>query len=100
MSKYELDKNEGPHAASRLTDQELEYLHRITSLEMAIRMDREAYTKHFKNVAEARMEINEMIEMLRKDRDRICFVAAVQADLKNLPLTTDAGDTDVYGLYL
>ena len=102
MSKqYEFDPNEGPHAASRLSDQDIEYLHRIISLEMAIRMQGEAYETHFHGVAEARKEMEELICQLRKDRDRMVFVASVQADLENLPLTRDEEEVEeTYGLYL
>lgn len=101
MSNFELDPNQGPHAASGLSDDELEYLHRIISLEMAIRMNEESYEKHFHNVAKARKEMDEMIQKLREDRERMCFVAAVQADIDSLPLTTDDdSDDQSYGLYL
>lgn len=101
MSDYQLDPSEGPHAASHLSDEELEYLHRITSLEMAIRMNRQAYEQHFREMAEARAELSEMVEQLRADRERMRFVAAVRADLESLPLTTGGANTNqTHGLYL
>ena len=103
MSKnYEFDPNEGPHAASRISDQDLEYLHRIISLEMAIRTDGEAYAEHFHGVAEARKQLDEHINQLREDRDKMHFIAAVEATLANLSLTTDEDEeeSESYGLYL
>ena len=41
-----------------------------------------------------------MIGQLRKDRDRMCFVSSITADLERLPLTTDQTDDEVHGLYL
>ena len=100
MSHYELDKEQGPHAASGLSDEDLQYLLRITSLELAIRMSSEDYTECFRNIAEIRKEMDEMIEALRKDRDRMAFVAEVTGDLERLQLTTDEEPDEAYGLYL
>lgn len=97
---YEIDPSNGPHAAANLSDEELDYLQRIISLELAIRMPQEAYERHFRQVAEARREADEMIAQLREDRERMRFVAAVRADLENLPLTTDRDGSETHGLYL
>lgn len=98
---YEIDPNSGPHAAANLSDEELDYLHRIISLELAIRMSRKAYERHFHGVAEAREAADEMVGQLREDRDRMRFVADVQADLERIPLTTDRDEADrPHGLYL
>jgi len=101
MSKFELDPNAGPHAASGLSNEELEYLHRVISLEMAVRMRREDYTRHFKGVADAREQQDEMIDKIRTERERMYFVASVTSDLENLPLTTDRkNENESYGMYL
>ena len=100
MSSYEINKDQGPHAASGLSDEDLQYLLRITSLELAIRMSSEDYTEAFHKIAEVRKEMDEMIEALRKDRDRMVFVAEVTADLERLPLTTDEEHDEAHGMYL
>jgi len=100
MSNFELDKERGPHAASGLTDEDLQYLLRIVSLELAVRMDTETYSESFHNIAEARKEMEEMILHLREDRDRMCFAASVTADLERLSLTTDNESDEAHGLYL
>lgn len=107
MSRFDIDPGDGPHAASGLSNDQLEYLHRIVSLEMAVRMKRDDFIQHFQNVVDARKDQDEMVKEVRKDRDRIHFVASVQADLENLPLTTDEEESQgegksgqSYGMYL
>jgi hypothetical protein len=93
MSRFELDPGDGPHAASGLSNDQLEYLHHIVSLEMAVRMKREDFIEHFQSVVDERKQQDDMVDEVRKDRDRIQFVASVRADLANLPLTTkEAGE--------
>ena len=60
MSNYEIDKERGPHAASGLSDEDLQYLLRITTLELAIRMSADDYTEAFHNIAEVRKEKDEV----------------------------------------
>lgn len=107
MSRFDIDPGDGPHAASGLSNDQLEYLHRIVSLEMAVRMKSSDFIAHFQNVVDARKDQDEMVKEVRKDRDRIHFVASVRADLENLPLTTDEEVSDgegrtgqSYGMYL
>ena len=100
MSSFELNKERGPHAASGWTDEDLQYLLSIVSLELAVRMETEKYSESFHNIAEAREEMDEMISHLREDRDRMCFAASVTADLEQLRLTTDNEADEAHGLYL
>lgn len=97
---YEVDPTNGPHAAANLSDEELDYLHRIVSLELAIRMSSESYQRHFHEIAAAREAAEEMVGQLREDRERMRFVTEVQADLARLPLTTDSGGSETRRLYL
>lgn len=89
MSHFHLEPGDGPHAASGLSNDQLEYLHHIVSLEMAVRMRREDFIEHFRKVVTARENQDDMVEEVRRDRDRMHFVTSVQSDLENLPLTTD-----------
>lgn len=100
MSNYELNREKGPHAASAISDDDLQYLLRIVSLELAIRTDSKIYSEQFHKIADAREELEEMIYELRKDRDRMCFVASISADLDRLHLTTDGDKDEAHGMYL
>jgi len=100
MSNFELNKEQGPHAASGMTDEDLQYLLRIVSLELAVRMEADQYGKSFHEIAEAREDMDEMIFHLRRDRDRISFVAAITADLERLSLTTDREVDEAHGMHL
>jgi hypothetical protein len=85
---FEIDPDDGPHAGAQLSNADVEYLHRVVALEMAIRMGREAYVMHFQGVAEELGSQEDMIEALRVDRDRMSFIAAVEADLAALLVTS------------
>lgn len=100
MSNFELNKDQGPHAASALEDEDLQYLLRIVSLELAIRMNADQYSESFQRIVEARKEMDEMISHLRKDRDRMCFVAEITADLEHLPMIADRDADEAHGLHL
>ena len=99
MKNFKLDPNEGPHAASRLSDEMLEYLHRITSLELAIRMSVEIYRERFRTIAEERKTNDAVIQRLRVEREQMRFAAEVQAGLDQLPLTTDMDSDQGFGMY-
>lgn len=102
MSSFDLDPAHGPHAASGLSNEQLEYLHRIVSLEMAVRMRKEDFIAHFEGLVNTRVDQDDMVDALRHDRDRMHFIASVQSDLENLPTTSDEeGSSDqAYGMYL
>jgi hypothetical protein len=92
---FEIDPNDGPHAGAQLSNADVEYLHRVIALEMAIRMGRETYMMHFHGVAAELGSQEDMIEALRVDRDRMSFIAAVEADLALLVTSeTVAADDD------
>lgn len=89
MKHFSLDPSEGPHAAGDLPDDLLEYLHRITSLELAIRTSAEDYEQRLLNLVDARDDMDPMLELLRHERDLMRFAVEVSADLDQLLLTTD-----------
>jgi hypothetical protein len=91
---FEIDPDDGPHAGAQLSDADVEYLHAVIALEMAIRMEREEYVRHFHGVAAARGSQEDMIEALRGDRDRMRFIAAVEADLEALLTTSETAAAD------
>jgi hypothetical protein len=91
---FEIDPDDGPHAGAQLSNAEVEYLHRVIALEMAIRMGREAYVRHFHDVAAALGAQEDMIGALRADRDRMSFIAAVEADLEALLMTSETVAVD------
>lgn len=100
MRQFDLAPENGPHAAANLTDEELDYLVRITSLELAIRTEAENFQDRYHHVAEARAENDQMIQRLRVERELMLFAAEVSADLEKLPLTTDKPKDNSHGMYL
>lgn len=94
MRRFEIDLDDGPHAASGLTNVQLEQIHRIVTLEMAVRMPRDDFVELLQSVAEARRAQDEMVGQIRHDRDLMRFEAAVLIDLARLPLTTEGEGRD------
>lgn len=86
MMIFNLDPTEGPHIASELTDQELEFLQQILSVELAIRLDKTAYQQRFRQIADHRPEMDEIVDDWRGQRDRMAFVDSVTSDLDQLPV--------------
>jgi hypothetical protein len=86
MVNFNLDPTEGPHIASELTDQELDFLQQVLAIELAIRLDEATYQKRFRHIAEHRPEMDEMVSDWRNQRERMVFVASVKADLDQLPV--------------
>ena len=86
MATFDLDPTEGPHAASRLSDQELDFLQQVVAVELAIRLEKKVYEQRFRRFAEHREEMDEMVADWRNQRDRMVFVASVTADLDQLPV--------------
>lgn len=86
MAIFDLDPTEGPHVASELTDEELEFLQQILTVELAIRLDRTVYQQRFRRIADHRPEMDEMVRDWRNQRDRMAFVDSVTADLDQLPV--------------
>lgn len=107
MSHIEIDFDNGPHAASGLKNEQLELMHRIVTLEMAVRMNRADFIELAERVADARRHQDELVDQVRRDRDLLQFEATVMTDLDRLPLTTEGEGSDGrynpdggYGLYL
>lgn len=86
MAIFNLDPSDGPHVASELTDEELEFLQQILSVELAIRLDKTAYQQRFRQIADHRPEMEGMVHDWRNQRDRMAFVDSVTADLDRLPV--------------
>ena len=86
MPIFELEPDEGPHAAAKLTDAELDFLQQVVAVELAIRLDRKAYEDRFRSIADHRAEMDDMVHDWRNQRDRIIFVTSVRADLDQLPV--------------
>lgn len=84
MVTFNFDPTDGPHIASELSDQELDFLQQVVAIELAIRMDGTSYQVRFHNIAEHRVEMDEMVCVWRRQRDRMRFVESVTADLDSL----------------
>ena len=102
MIRIEIDPADGAHAASALSNDELESLHRIVAFELALRMGRDQFLELLQRLGEARMRDDDLIDQVRVERDRILFVTSVESDLTRLPLTTDERESHgpTYGMYL
>lgn len=84
MVTFDFDPTDGPHIASELSDQELDFLQQVVAIELAIRMDATSYQVRFHKTAEHRVEMDEMVCDWRRQRDRMRFVESVTADLDSL----------------
>ena len=90
MPTFELDPSDGPHIASGLSDQQLAFLHQVVAVELAIRLRRDDYIQRFNEIAEHRTEMDEIVSDWRNQRDRMVFVASVNADLEQLLVVSEA----------
>ena len=86
MATFNLDPNEGPHIASSLSNEELEFLQEVLAVELAIRLGKDDYEQTFHRIAERRTEMDGMVTDWRRQRDRMIFVASVRSDLDRLPI--------------
>ncbi|MFZ0015307.1 MAG: hypothetical protein WAL25_14465 [Acidimicrobiia bacterium] len=84
MTTFHLDPTEGPHIASNMSDQELDFLQQVLAVELAIRLRRSDYEQKFRRIAEHRAEMEEIVADWRRQRDRMVFVASVTEDLDRL----------------
>lgn len=84
MVNFNFDPTDGPHIASNLTDQELDFLQQVLAIELAIRMDETSYQVRFHKIAEHRAEMDEIVCDWRRQRDRMSFVQSVTSDLDGL----------------
>ena len=89
MATFEIDPTQGPHAASRLSDEDLDFLQQLVAVELAIRLDKKVYVKRFSGLAAHRDDMDGMVRDWRNQRDRMIFVASVTADLEQLPVLED-----------
>lgn len=89
MATFSLDPNEGPHAASGLSNEELEFLQQVLAVELAIRLGKADYERTFRRIAERRTEMDETVSDWRRQRDRMIFIASVSSDLDRLPVLED-----------
>lgn len=94
MAIFELDPNEGPHVASKLSDQQLAFLHQVVAVELAIRLRRDDYVQRFHEIAEHRTEMDEIVADWRNQRDRMVFVASVTADLEQLQVVAETAESE------
>jgi hypothetical protein len=89
MPTFNLDPTEGPHIASELSDQELDFLQQVLAVELAIRLGKADYEKRFHRIADHRKQMDEIVTDWRRQRDRMMFVASVRSDLDQLTVLED-----------
>ncbi len=100
MTDFTIDPSRGPHAAAGLSDEALEYLYKILTWELAIRTSRETFVSRLLELLEAREDIDETIDELRRERELMRFASDVLADIARLPLTASEPTAETYGMYL
>ena len=84
MAIFNLDPTDGPHIASSLTDEDLGLLQQVVAVELAIRLDKAAFERRFRSIADHRADMDEMVGDWRRQRDVMVFVASVTSDLDQL----------------
>lgn len=84
MVNFNFDPTDGIHLASKLSDQELDFLQRIVAVELAIRLEKTAYESRFHSIADHRTEMEEIVCDWRRQRDRMMFITSVRSDLDEL----------------
>jgi hypothetical protein len=84
MATFHLDPTEGPHIASKMSDQELDFLQQVLAVEWAIRLSGSEYERKFRRISDHRAEMDEIVSDWRGQRDRMVFVASFTADLDRL----------------
>jgi len=84
MLNFNFDPTDGPHIASRLSDEELDFLQQIVAIELAMRLDKTNYQLRFQRIADHRTEMDEIVSDWRRQRDRMEFVESVTSDLDQL----------------
>lgn len=89
MATFNLDPKQGLHMASELSDQDLDLLHHVLAVELAIRLDKVAYQQRFRRIADHRAEMDDIVSDWRNQRDRMVFAAEVTAELDQLPVLED-----------
>lgn len=94
MATFELDPSEGPHIASKLSDQQLAFLQQVVAVELAIRLRRDDYVQRFHEIADHRSEMDEIVTDWRNQRERMVFVASVTADLEQLPVLAETDSSE------
>lgn len=89
MMTFDFDPTDGPHIASKLSDQELDFLQQVVAIELAIRLEESDYQLRFHKIAEHRSEMGEIVGDWRRQRDRMMFVESVTSDLEQLRVLED-----------
>ena len=89
IARISLDPTTGPHMASDLTDENLDFLLHVLTIELAIRLDSSVYQQRFHGIAEHRTEMDEIVSDWRSQRDRMAFEASVISGLDGLAVVGD-----------
>lgn len=100
MSNYQINNEQGPHAAADLSDAEVQYLAGVVLWELALRSDRDGFVVYLQQLIEQRDAGEDQIERVRYQRDLMQFSAQVMFDIQRLPATEDQGVERGTGLYL
>lgn len=100
MSSYQINNEQGPHAAANLSDADVRYLAGVVLWELAVRSHREDFVAYLHQLIEQRDAGENQLESIRHQRDLMCFAAEVMFDIQQLPETEDETHDQGTGLYL
>ena len=100
MSSYQINNEQGPHAAANLSDAEVQYLAGVVLWELAVRSHREDFVAYLQQLIEQRDAGDEQLEGVRHQRDLMHFAAEVMFEIQQLPETGDESADHGTGLYL
>lgn len=100
MTNIRIDPSKGSHAAGDLTNETLEYLAKIVAFEVALRTNAAFFKDRLVALADARSDMQEILDQVRHERDLMRFAEQVMSDLEQLPVQSEAKPEPNYGMYL
>ena len=100
MSSYQINNEQGPHAAANLSDADVQYLAGVVLWELALRSHRDDFVAYLQQLIEQRETGEDQLESVRHQRDLMQFAAEVMFDIQRLPETEGESHEHGTGLYL
>ena len=95
-----IDPDLGPHAASALSDQEVEYLSGLMMWELSLRLVKKDYLEMLAEAADGRLHLDEEIDQARFERDLMYFEREVLHDIEAIPVVGGSVQEPPTGMYL
>lgn len=99
MPHMSIDPTRGPHAASHLTDEEVERMVGVAIWEFALRTDPDKFKHRLAEISDARDALQYAIDQVLQERDVIEFAGAVMEDIDRLPVAGAPEPETSHGMY-